>query len=66
MNFTFDSHAPRFTGEGHFIAPGAMLVGNVMLEAGCSVWFNAVVRADSGRIVVHEGANIQDCAVAAH
>jgi carbonic anhydrase/acetyltransferase-like protein (isoleucine patch superfamily) len=46
-----------------FIAPGAVIVGSVLLEADCSVWFNAVLRADNDRIVVGEGTNIQDGAV---
>ena len=47
----------------HFIAPGAVLIGSVILEEGSSVWFNAVLRADSGTIRVGAGSNIQDGAV---
>ncbi len=43
-----------------FIAPGAVVVGDVTLEAGCGVWFNAVLRGDVAPIVVGAGANIQD------
>ena len=46
-----------------FIAPGARIVGDVTLGAGTSVWFNAVIRADSASIVIGAGTNIQDCAV---
>ena len=31
-----------------------------MLEAGASVWFNAVLRGDNEPIVVGEGSNVQD------
>jgi len=48
---------------GAFIAPTATLVGDVHVEAGASVWFNAVLRADFGAIVVREGANVQDGSV---
>lgn len=43
-----------------FIAPGAMVIGDVTLQEGVSVWFNAVVRGDSAAIVVGLRSNIQD------
>ena len=43
-----------------FIAPGAVVVGEVSLGARSSVWFNTVVRGDSDRIEVGEDSNIQD------
>lgn len=46
-----------------FIAPGAVVVGDVTLEAEASVWFQAVLRGDTDRIVVGEQSNIQDGAV---
>src|SRR5688500_7391243 len=46
-----------------FIAPTAVLIGDVTVEAGASVWYGAVLRADICRIVVREGANIQDNSV---
>lgn len=46
-----------------FVAPTASLIGDVTIEAGASVWFNAVLRADFGPIVVREGANVQDGSV---
>ena len=33
--------------ENVFIAPGAMVIGNVTLSEGASVWYNAVIRADT-------------------
>lgn len=33
------------------------------MEAGASVWYGAVLRADFGRIVVRAGANVQDNSV---
>ncbi len=33
------------------------------VEAGASVWFNAVLRGDFAPIIVREGANVQDCCV---
>jgi carbonic anhydrase/acetyltransferase-like protein (isoleucine patch superfamily) len=46
-----------------FVAATAVLVGDVTIEENASVWYNAVLRADFGPIVVRRGANVQDCAV---
>jgi carbonic anhydrase/acetyltransferase-like protein (isoleucine patch superfamily) len=46
-----------------FIAPTATVVGDVVIEAGASVWYGAVVRGDTGSVHIGRGANIQDGAV---
>ncbi len=46
-----------------FIAPTATIVGDVRVEAGASVWYNAVVRGDTSYAVIGPGANVQDGAV---
>lgn len=46
-----------------YIAPTAVLIGDVEIAAGASVWFGAVLRADEAPIKVGEGANVQDNAV---
>jgi carbonic anhydrase/acetyltransferase-like protein (isoleucine patch superfamily) len=43
-----------------FIAPGAVVIGNVEIGPGSSVWFNAVVRGDVNEIRVGARTNIQD------
>ena len=43
-----------------FIADGVRIVGRVVLGEGASVWFNSVLRADVGEIVVGRNTNIQD------
>jgi carbonic anhydrase/acetyltransferase-like protein (isoleucine patch superfamily) len=43
-----------------FVAPTATIVGNVTIEAGVSVWFGAVIRADDERVVIGRGSNVQD------
>lgn len=43
-----------------FVADGARIVGGVTIEAGASVWYNAVLRADSAPIVVGAQSNVQD------
>ena len=46
-----------------YIAPTAVLIGDVEVGAGASIWFGAVLRADEAAIKVGEGANVQDNAV---
>ncbi len=43
-----------------FIAPGAVVLGNVELGENASIWYNAVVRADDEKICIGENSNIQD------
>ena len=49
--------------ETAFIAPGCVIVGDVTIGAGSSVWYNCVLRADVSRIVIGERSNIQDGSV---
>ncbi|MFT4259332.1 gamma carbonic anhydrase family protein [Microbacterium sp.] len=46
--------------DGTFVADGARVVGDVRMEPGSSVWYNAVVRGDSAGIVIGAGSNVQD------
>jgi carbonic anhydrase/acetyltransferase-like protein (isoleucine patch superfamily) len=50
-------------GKDVYIARGAVVLGDVTLGDGASVWYNAVLRGDINRIVVGAGSNIQDNAV---
>lgn len=43
-----------------YIAPGAVVRGNVILGENASVWFNAVVRAEAGSAIIGKNTNIQD------
>jgi carbonic anhydrase/acetyltransferase-like protein (isoleucine patch superfamily) len=47
-------------GDDFYIAPGAQVIGAVILGAGASLWFNSVLRADDERIEIGPGSNIQD------
>lgn len=49
--------------ERAFVAAGAVIVGDVRLTAGSSVWYNAVLRAEAEPIVMGEDANLQDTVV---
>ena len=46
-----------------FIARGAQIIGDVLLGKGCSVWYNAVLRADINQISIGQRSNIQDNSV---
>src|SRR6201999_3700099 len=60
--YSFEGRSPTID-PGAFIAPTATLIGDVHVEAGASVWFNAVLRADFAPIIIREGANVQDGSV---
>ena len=44
----------------YYIAPNATVVGDVTLHKDVNIWYNAVLRGDSGAIVIGEGTNVQD------
>ncbi|MEA3470159.1 MAG: gamma carbonic anhydrase family protein [Thermodesulfobacteriota bacterium] len=46
-----------------FVAEGACIYGDVEIRKGASVWFNAVLRGDEGKISIGNNTNIQDNAV---
>src|SRR4030081_1582853 len=60
--FSFEGLTPQVD-AGAFIAPTAPLVGDVIVEAGASIWYGAVIRADYAPVIVRRGANVQDNAV---
>lgn len=60
--YAFEGRAPVVHADA-FVAPTATLVGDVTVEAGASVWYGAVIRADYSPVVVRAGANVQDGAV---
>ncbi|WP_024355905.1 gamma carbonic anhydrase family protein [Leucobacter chironomi] len=46
--------------ESSWIAPGAVVVGDVTIGAEASVWYNAVVRGDSNSVRIGARSNVQD------
>jgi carbonic anhydrase/acetyltransferase-like protein (isoleucine patch superfamily) len=61
--FSIGERRVELRGEHHFIAPGASLIGSIVLENNVNVWFNVVIRADNDRVSIGEGCNIQDGSV---
>ena len=50
--------------EDVFIAPNATIIGDVHLDEGANVWFNAVLRGDWGTIKIGKNTSVQEhCAV---
>ena len=49
--------------DSAFVAPTAVLIGNVIIGRGASVWFGSVLRGDEDKIFIGEGTNIQDLTV---
>jgi phenylacetic acid degradation protein len=43
-----------------FVHPQASLIGDVIVGAGCYIGPMASLRGDFGRVILHEGSNVQD------
>ena len=57
--YAFEGLTPQVHPDA-FIAPTATLVGDVFVEAGASVWYGAVIRADYAPVIIRAGANVQE------
>lgn len=44
----------------YWIAPGAHVIGDVILGRGVSIWFNSVVRGDNDVITLGDNSQVQD------
>ena len=62
MLYSLGDRRVRFDGD-YFVAPGAIVIGSVLLMHEASVWFNAVVRGDNDLITIGARANVQDGSV---
>jgi carbonic anhydrase/acetyltransferase-like protein (isoleucine patch superfamily) len=59
VEFELGGRRPRVHPDA-YVAPTAVLIGDVQVAKGASIWFGAVLRADEATIRVGEGANVQD------
>lgn len=55
----FKDKAPKIAASA-FIAEGVVIIGDVEIGEQASVWYNCVLRADVGRIVIGARSNVQD------
>jgi carbonic anhydrase/acetyltransferase-like protein (isoleucine patch superfamily) len=46
--------------QDYYIAPGAVVRGEVVLSPGVNIWFGAIIRGDIARITLGPRVNIQD------
>ena len=51
---------PPLIDPAAFIAPGAIVLGDVQIGADSSVWYYTVIRGDTERIRIGDGTNVQD------
>ncbi len=59
MILELNGQAPHLA-EGVYVAPTAVLIGQVVAEEGSSIWFGAVLRGDNAPIRLGRRSNIQD------
>jgi carbonic anhydrase/acetyltransferase-like protein (isoleucine patch superfamily) len=58
-----NQHHPELIDDSVFIAPGAVILGDVRIGAQSSVWYTAVLRGDTDTISIGPRSNVQDGAV---
>ena len=63
MLYDLGEHRVQTIGDEYFVAPNAAVIGSVSLGRDVSVWFSAVLRADSSPITIGDRSNVQDTAV---
>ncbi len=59
MILPFNGVRPSF-GTGVYVAPNAVIIGNVTIGDHASIWFNCLVRGDGNYIRIGAETNIQD------
>jgi len=60
--FALGDLVPRIA-DDVFLAPGVVVIGDVEIGAGSSIWFNCVLRGDADAIRIGARTNIQDGSV---
>ena len=62
--YSLGDKKPQLPPEGEYwIAPTAIVLGDVILKRDASVWFGVVIRGDNDPITIGENSNIQDGSV---
>lgn len=55
----FHGHTPSIHPSA-FIAPGAVIIGNVTIGENASIWYGCVLRGDTNAIKIGDNSNVQD------
>ncbi len=64
MNQSYPSFwSPPDCSLAAFIAPDAVIIGNVSIAEGANIWYTAVVRGDMEKIIIGKYTNVQDGAI---
>jgi len=63
MVFNLGDKRVSFKSNDYYIAESANVMGDVEIGNNVSVWFNAVIRSDSNKIIIGDDTNIQDGSV---
>ena len=59
--YAIDGKAPQFADRSsNWVAPDAVVIGNVKIARDAGIWFGVVVRGDNEEIAIGEGSNIQE------
>ncbi len=62
--YSLSDKTPQLPAIGEYwIAPNAVVLGDVILKKNASIWFGAVVRGDNDPITIGENSNVQDGSV---
>lgn len=59
MIIKYKNYSPVIA-QNVFIAPNCTIIGRCTIEEDCSIWFNAVIRADVNEIKIGSNTNVQD------
>lgn len=62
MLYELDGVIPRLA-EGAWVAPTAVVIGDVWIGVRSTIWFNCLLRGDTNRIRIGDRTNIQDGSV---
>ena len=62
MIYALEHRRPEVAADA-WVAPSAVVVGDVHIGAEASIWFGAVLRGDVERLTIGRGTNIQDNSV---
>lgn len=59
--FSLDGVSPTLPGDGAFwVAPDAMVMGDIRIASGVGIWFGTVLRGDQEPIVIGADTNVQE------
>jgi len=57
--YEFEGRRPR-VGEGSYVSPDAVVIGDVRIGRGCYIAPGAVIKGDYGRVEIGDESNVQD------